>query len=128
MAIEKEWAKVCMGKDIHITFPVTTNGADTSLEGRDLKVVLKDSSGRVYHPTFEIDGNKISFWFYGKDHKHLGVHSIRLWENFGKVGQCPLDFTHAFELVATTDEETGPEDDEEEDDTTSDDSSSETTE
>ena len=99
------WNKICKGKDIITTFPVMTNGEKQSLEDRDLLVEIIDPSGISFQPEFSVEGNVVKFSFYGIDHKRIGIHMVRLWENKGKRGQCMLDFTHAFELVATTEDE-----------------------
>lgn len=97
--------KICKGKDIEISFPVTLDGQAGDLSDKDLLVELTDSMGYKIYPSFETVGNTIKFSFYGIEHKHTGTHSIRLWLNKGKIGQCMLDYTHAFELVSTTEDE-----------------------
>gem|GEM_PF-1211363 len=44
--------------------------------------------------------------FRGVEHRSTGKYRLTLWENFGKDGQTAVDCCDAFELVATTCEET----------------------
>ena len=93
-------------KDINITWPILTNGEAISLDGRDLKLILKDPKGCKIELPFTFSDNILTTTFYGKDHKHLGVYQLTLWENFNKVGMTAVDCTKAFKLVANTDQET----------------------
>lgn len=104
--MSKQWAKICKGKDITGQFPVLTNGQAISLQGRDLKLLIKDSNGNVYEPAFSIlNGINVKFTFPGASQRFLGIHSVRLWENAEKPGQRMYDINNAFELVRTTEEE-----------------------
>lgn len=96
--------KIRFGKDIEFRWTITTNGENTSLEGRDLKVVIcAANNGKQYVPRFVCEGNVVSFVFYGKDHFAYGVYHVTLWENYGKVGQTVVDKMDAFVLVHNTD-------------------------
>lgn len=98
--------KIRIGKDIYFTWQIFTNKEPVPLEGRDLKLMLKNPLGRFLDFHFEIyQGNKLKFTFHGTDHKHLGTYSLTLWENYGKEGQTAVDMCEAFRLVATTCEE-----------------------
>ena len=98
--------KIRIGKDIYFTWQILTNKEPVPLEGRDLKLMLKNPLGRFLDFHFEIyQGNKLKFTFHGTDHKHLGTYSLTLWENYGKEGQTAVDMCEAFRLVATTCEE-----------------------
>lgn len=97
--------KVRLGKDIALKWDITTNGKNTSLVGRDLVVELKAPNGVLTEPAFNVSGNRISFSFYGIDQKQVGVYSLTLWENRGKIGQNAVDAVKAFELVRTSQEE-----------------------
>jgi len=92
-----------IGKDLTFDWTITTNGQPLSLEGRDLTIILSNPGGdRIVLP-FTCNGNTVSFRYYGKDQKRLGVYSLTLWENYGNVGQTAVDKVKAFELVANTD-------------------------
>lgn len=94
--------KIRIGKDIYFTWQILTNKEPVPLEGRDLKLMLKNPLGRFLDFHFEIyQGNKLKFTFHGTDHKHLGTYSLTLWENYGKEGQTAVDMCEAFRLVAT---------------------------
>ena len=69
--------KIRIGKDIYFTWQILTNKEPVPLEGRDLKLMLKNPLGRFLDFHFEIyQGNKLKFTFHGTDHKHLGTY---LW-------------------------------------------------
>lgn len=99
--------KIRIGKDIHITWEITTNGEPRSLEGRDLKLILITPLRNNIGMKFSVDGNTIACDYRGTDHKCLGTYMLTLWENFGKEGQTAVDACNAFQLVSTTCQESG---------------------
>ena len=94
--------KIRIGKDIHITWEILTNGEPQSLDGRDLKLVLTNPLRAREDMEFSVDGNRISCKFPGVKQKHLGVYMLTLWENFGQTGQTAVDACKAFQLVPYT--------------------------
>lgn len=98
--------KIRIGKDIHFTWQILTNGEPIPLDGRDLRLILKNPLRTNIELPFSISqGNRLKFTYYGTDHTNLGVYSLTLWENYGKDGQTAVDMCEAFRLVATTCEE-----------------------
>ena len=84
--------------DIIFSWPILTDGEETSLDGRDLKLYI--NGGRVHmlmNPT--IEGNVLTFCFYGKDQFRLGTYELELVENEGKVEMQTLRYPNAFKLI-----------------------------
>ena len=101
--------RIRIGKDIEIKWSVTTNGERRPLLGRDLRLVMHHTYlGDMPLPfnISESDAEIIVAHFRGVEHRSTGKYRLTLWENFGKDGQTAVDCCDAFELVATTCEET----------------------
>lgn len=101
--------RIRIGKDIEIKWSVTTNGERRPLLGRDLRLVMHHTYlGDMPLPfnISESDAEMIVAHFRGVEHRSTGKYRLTLWENFGKDGQTAVDCCDAFELVATTCEET----------------------
>lgn len=101
--------RIIIGKDIEIKWSVTTNGERRPLLGRDLRLVMHHTYlGDMPLPfnISESDAEMIVAHFRGVEHRSTGKYRLTLWENFGKDGQTAVDCCDAFELVATTCEET----------------------
>ena len=92
-----------IGKDIAMTWTVTTNGEAISLEGRDLKLIMTEPKGSTIELPFTTSGNTVSMTYFGTAQKNCGTYSLTLWENYGKSGQTAVDKTKAFRLVPNTD-------------------------
>lgn len=98
--------KIRIGKDITARWKITTNGEAASLAGRDLTLYMREPNGKGRTLDFSVEGgNVVVFTYHGIEQKNLGVYSLTLWENKGKIGQTAVDQTKAFQLVANTDEE-----------------------
>ena len=102
--------KIRIGIDIKIEWRITTNGAATPLEGRDLTIELTDVYGAKNVLPFTSVGNVASVDLAGINQKRLGKYSLTMWENRGKVGQNAVDKIDAFELVRTSEEMAGDDD------------------
>lgn len=97
--------KIRIGKTIEFRFEVTTNGEKRTLEGRDIKLVLKYPSGVSKNVQFDItDGNHISYIFEGCEQHLVGVYWIEVYENKGKANQSVIDFD-CVQLVSRTNQE-----------------------
>lgn len=94
--------KIRIGKDIKISWKILTNGEEVSLVGRNLLLVLIDPLRQKHIVDFQLKENEISFVFRGVDQKHTGAYSLTLWENYEETGQTVVDYCEAFQLVATT--------------------------
>lgn len=88
-------------KDITLRWRVKTNGASTSLLGRDLVLFLTDPFGDKTVLNFSVtDTNLITAVFYGKDQSKLGSYILTLAENVGQEGSNAVDEVDAFNLVS----------------------------
>jgi hypothetical protein len=97
------WQRISFDKDIQISFPAMIN--DTDLAEQDLLIDIVDSYGMKFRPPFTIESNRVVIKFLATEHRHYGLHNVKLWFNKGKEGQSTLDFDKAFELVRSTEEE-----------------------
>lgn len=91
--------RIRIGNSVIIRFELTTNGLPLPLEGRDIKVILRDRRGTDMELPFVTEGvNVVLTRFEGYDQKLTGKYIIEVWENKGKPSQAVLDFD-ALELV-----------------------------
>ncbi len=98
--------KVRIHNDLRISWGITTNGKQESLEGKTLEVKLVVYNRVIQITDFTVKGNVISFEFLGKDQKHCGVYTIVCRDNTND-NQSTIDKTDAFELVPHTEDEAG---------------------
>ena len=64
--------KIRIGKDIHFTWQILTNGEPIPLDGRDLKLMLKNPLRKNIGLPFSISqGNRLRFIYHGTDHTNL---------------------------------------------------------
>lgn len=106
MSYNKEIVKKRIGKDLAFKWAITTNGESLPLEGRDLKLELRDRNDVKQELPFEVDNDCIMFCFRGRQQKTLGKYIFTLWENYGKNGQTAVD-NIALELVQYSWQENG---------------------
>ena len=99
--------RVRIGNDINISLRVLTAGEGRPLEGRNLRLVLRDPKGGEWDVDFSIVGNTVSFVYPGRKQRHIGRYSVELWENDGEPRQAVADVNGAFELVRWSDEQGG---------------------
>lgn len=72
------------------------------LTGKDLLVEIEINRRTVIAiDNFEIDGNTLSFVWYGKDQRVTGPFRIILTENPGAIGEHQIDEAGPFRLVAS---------------------------
>lgn len=90
------------GNDIKITWSLYTNPVDLkpyNLDGKKVDVYLKSRYCIEKVRDISISGNTVTFFFYGKDQKHIGQYSMELVVNEGAKGMYTFDECLAFELV-----------------------------
>lgn len=98
--------KIRIGNDLRISWGITTNGKQESLEGKFLKVQIVVYNRVIDIEDFTINGNVISFDFLGANQKYCGVYTLVLRDSTNG-NQSTIDKTDAFELVPHTEEEAG---------------------
>lgn len=92
--------KIRIGNDISVTWGVMNSGEPYDLSGKDLKLYLSSPNRiRIEIRDFQVDGNVISFVFYGKDQKATGIYSCTLVENEGQKRMLTVDSCNVFQLV-----------------------------
>ena len=84
-----------------IAWPILTDGEPTSLEGRDIRMEVRDVYGRVQELQVRTTGNIILAEFPVEAQKRLGPYIATAWEDKGKPTQNAVDIV-AFELVRWT--------------------------
>lgn len=91
-----------LGTSLEINVEILTAGEATSLEGRDITVMLKDPSGTKTEITdYTIGGdddNVITFAYEGMNQKLTGIYAVEVYENYQQEDMATLD-TDAFMLV-----------------------------
>lgn len=87
-------------QDYTFRWRVKTSGEESSLEGRDLRLILTDRYGNKTELPFSVtDTNLITFIWYGKDQVALGEYVLSLLENAGRTGEAAVDLTDFVTLV-----------------------------
>ena len=98
--------KIRLHNDIHVSWGITTNGKQESLEAKTLQVQLVVYNKVIAIPDFSINGNVISFEFSGSQQKYCGVYTL-VCRDTTNGNLSTIDKTEAFELVPHSDEEQG---------------------
>lgn len=97
--------KIRIGKDICLRWAILTNGEETALEGRNLKLYLSDYTRRRVEVPFESSGNTAIITLRASQLQRLGEYVMTLVENEGQEGQTIVDAKPAFTLVEYSTEE-----------------------
>ena len=98
--------KIRLHNDIHVSWGITTNGKQESLEAKTLQVQLVVYNKVIDIPDFSIKGNVISFEFSGSQQKYCGVYTL-VCRDTTNGNLSTIDKTEAFELVPHSEEEQG---------------------
>lgn len=98
--------KIRLHNDIHVSWGITTNGKQESLEAKTLQVQLVVYNKVITIPDFTIKGNVISFEFSGSLQKYCGVYTL-VCRDTTNGNLSTIDKTEAFELVHHSEEEQG---------------------
>lgn len=98
--------KIRLHNDIHVSWGITTNGKQESLEAKTLQVQLVVYNRVIDISDFSIKGNVISFEFSGSQQKYCGVYTL-VCRDTTNGNLSTIDKTEAFELVPHSEEEQG---------------------
>lgn len=98
--------RIRIHNDIHVSWGITTNGKQESLETKTLQVQLVVYNKVIAIPDFSIKGNVISFEFSGSQQKYCGVYTL-VCRDTTNGNLSTIDKTEAFELVPHSEEEQG---------------------
>ena len=85
-----------LGNDVQINWYITRFGSPEDFTGKNLTVKLIDKLGNEQVFEYEIEGNRITGIFFGKDQSTNGVYRLLLVENDGKEDMVSLDYIDAF--------------------------------
>lgn len=96
-----------IGNDIRFAWAISVDGVAYNLEEKNLTLVLRGPSGQVPFGDLQVEGNVISFTFFGMDQKVCGPYTATLFENAGKEEMKAVDIVGAVELVPHTFQESG---------------------
>lgn len=91
--------RIRIGNDIPIRWTILRSGQPEDFSGKTLKVLMRSVKETVEVTDFEIDGNVISWTYFGKDQKSGGTYSFTLIENEGKPEMFTTDACNALLLV-----------------------------
>ena len=97
--------KIRIGKELHISWSILTQGENKPLEGRDLRLYLQEPNRRRRTLEFTTDDNTILVVIPANTLTRIGRYALILTENEGQEGQTAVDANPAFTLVETTREE-----------------------
>lgn len=98
--------KIRIGNDIRISWGITTNGKQESLEGKTLELMLVVYNRVIPISSFTTKGNVVSFDFLGATQKCSGVYTI-VCKDTTNGNRNTIDKTDAFELVPHSENEGG---------------------
>lgn len=98
--------KIRIHNDIHVSWGITTNGKQESLEAKTLQVQLVVYNKVITIPDFTINGNVVSFEFSGSQQKYCGVYTL-VCRDTTNGNLSTIDKAEAFELVPHSEEEQG---------------------
>ena len=87
-----------IGNEIQVRWPILTNGNETPLTGRNLKLFLSDDTGRKKEIAFETEDNYVYFTYSPLEQKHVGVYFLTLFEDMG----MSLSFVPCLYIVVRT--------------------------
>ena len=85
-----------LGNDVQINWYITRFGSPEDFTGKNLTVKLIDKLGTEQVFGYEIEGNRITGIFFGKDQSTNGVYRLLLVENDGEEDMVSLDYIDAF--------------------------------
>lgn len=91
--------RIRIGNDIPIRWTILRSGQPEDFSGKTLKVLMRSVKETVEVTDYEIDGNVISWTFFGKNQKSGGTYSFTLIENEGKPEMFTTDACDALLLV-----------------------------
>ncbi len=101
--------KIRIGNDIRISWGITTNGQQESLEEKKLQVQLVVFNDIIDVTSFSVTGNVITFTFLGSQQQYCGTYTLVCRDTTNEKLNT-IDQIDAFALVPHTEEESGTDD------------------
>lgn len=98
--------QIRIGNDIKLVWSIFDGYGQPYELKKERKLTLKCRNFLYNIEDYTVDGNKITFTFFGKDQTTVGTYILTLVENDDEVGMQTVDCCNAFRLVPTSCEQT----------------------
>lgn len=95
--------KIRIGNDIPIKWTINRDGQPEDFSGKTIKLLMRSMSEEVEITDYQIDGNVISWTFFGKDQTKATAYTFTLIENDGQEGMFTIDACRVLQLVECSD-------------------------
>lgn len=95
--------KIRIGNDIPIKWTINRDGQPEDFSGKTIKLLMRSMSDEVEITDYKIDGNVISWTFFGKDQTKATAYTFTLIENDGQEGMFTIDACRVLQLVECSD-------------------------
>lgn len=95
--------KIRIGNDIPIKWTINRDGQPEDFSGKTIKLLMRTMSEEVEIIDYTIDGNVISWTFFGKDQTKATAYTFTLIENDGEEGMFTIDACRVLQLVECSD-------------------------
>lgn len=89
-----------IGNDILVRWSLNRGGEAYDLTNLPVTLYLKNAYGKKKVENYAVNGNQISWTFYGKDQKNTGKYSMVLVIREGEQGMASTDYCDFVQLVA----------------------------
>ena len=96
--------KIRIGNDIPIKWTINRDGQPEDFSGKTIKLLMRSMSEEVEITDYQIDGNVISWTFFGKDQTKSTAYTFTLIENDGQEGMFTIDVCRVLQLVECSDQ------------------------
>lgn len=96
--------KIRIGNDIPIKWAINRDGQPEDFTGKTIKLLLRTMQDEVEITDYAIEGNVISWTFFGKDQTKATAYTFTLIENEGKEGMFTIDACRVLQLVECSDQ------------------------
>ena len=96
--------KIRIGNDIPIKWTINRDGQPEDFSGKTIKLLMRSMSEEVEITDYQIDGNVISWTFFGKDQTKSTAYTFTLIENEGQEGMFTIDACRVLQLVECSDQ------------------------
>lgn len=96
--------KIRIGNDIPIKWTINREGQPEDFSGKTIKLLMRSMSDEVEITDYKIEGNVISWTFFGKDQTKATAYTFTLIENEGQEGMFTIDACRVLQLVECSDQ------------------------
>lgn len=96
--------KIRIGNDIPIKWTINRDGQPEDFSGKTIKLLMRSMSDEVEITDYKIEGNVISWTFFGKDQTKATAYTFTLIENEGQEGMFTIDACRVLQLVECSDQ------------------------